>query len=166
MRHDALIDAFARVRAACPSAQLLLIGEGPLRADVQSRIRAADLGSSVHLLGARADVETILPARDAFALASSTEGLSNAILEAQACAVPVVATAVGGNPDLVEPGVTGWLVPAGDATALANALLDLARSPAQRDAMRAEARRRVENTHSLAAMTAAYAQLYRELADG
>jgi glycosyltransferase involved in cell wall biosynthesis len=66
-----------------------LIGEGPLRADVEAQVARLQLAGHVHLLGARADVERILPALDAFVLSSSTEGLSNAILEAQACALPL-----------------------------------------------------------------------------
>jgi len=165
-RHDILVDAFARMRRACPAARLLLVGEGPLRAAIEARIAAAGLGDGVRLLGPRADVEAILPALDLFALASSTEGLSNAILEAQACGVAVVATAVGGNGDIVASGVSGLLVPPGDADALAAALAGLARDPARRAALAAAARRQVEQTHSLAAMTAAYDTLYRELADG
>jgi len=96
-QHAILIGAFAQVYARDSDARLLLIGDGPLRAAIESQIRELQLGDAVRLLGARGDIEDILPALDIFALASSTEGMSNAILEAQACGVGVVATRVGGN---------------------------------------------------------------------
>ena len=162
-RHDVLIDAFAHVHRQNAAARLLLVGEGPLRADVEARIRAAGVDAAVRLLGARRDVDRILPALDVFALASSTEGMSNAILEAQACGLAVVATAVGGNSELIEQRVTGMLVPAGDADTLAGALGELAQSAERRRALGAAAARRVERDFSLAAMTSAYDRLYREL---
>jgi glycosyltransferase involved in cell wall biosynthesis len=164
-RHDVLVDAFATLWARQPRAYLLLVGDGPLRGAIEARISAAGIGTRVRLLGARADVEQFLPALDVFALASRTEGMSNAILEAQACGLPVVATDVGGNGELVADGATGLLVPAGDAAALAHALGLLAGDPARRAALGAAARARVERELSLDAMVAAYDALYRELAD-
>ncbi|HSI60129.1 MAG TPA: glycosyltransferase, partial [Ideonella sp.] len=111
-RHVDLVDAFARLAAVRPEARLLLVGEGPLRAELSAQIAALGLAPAVRLLGARADMERLLPAFDLFVLASSSEGLSNAIIEAQACGLPVVATAVGGNVDLVEAGHNGLLAPA------------------------------------------------------
>jgi len=161
-RHVDLIAAFARLRSADPRAHLLLIGEGALRADVERQIAQLQLSTSVHLLGARADVERILPALDAFVLASSTEGLSNAILEAQASGLPTVATNVGGNPDLVRAD-TGILVPAHAPDALAQALGEVLAAPARAAEMGMRARAHVEATHSLEAMAAAYESMYREL---
>jgi len=163
-RHVDMLAAFAQVRTRLPDAHLLLIGDGPLRADLEKQIAALDLGGAVHLLGARGDVEAILPALDAFVLASSTEGLSNAILEAQACGLPVAATRVGGNPDLVRDGDTGLLVPALAPDALAQALIALLHERAQAQAFGRRARARVEAQHSLEAMAAAYETVYRELA--
>ena len=163
--HATLLDAFARVHRASPNCRLVLIGNGPLRPECQTRARALGIATAVHFLGARADVEQILPALDVFVLASSTEGMSNAILEAQACGLPVVATDVGGNPELVEHEVTGLLVPPGQADALALALADLAAAPGRRAALGAAASRVTAREHSLAAMAAAYGRLYRDLAD-
>lgn len=162
-RHDLLVDAFARVHAQDASARLLLVGDGALRADIEARINAAGIGTAVRLLGARPDVDRILPALDVFALASSTEGMSNAILEAQACGLAVVATAVGGNGEVIEQQQTGMLVPSGQADALAAALGQLVRTADHRRALGAAALRRVERDFSLAAMTTAYDRLYREL---
>lgn len=164
-RHDVLIDAFAALCAHHDRCFLLLVGDGLLRGPIEERIAASGLGARVRLLGARADVEEVLPALDLFVLASATEGMSNAILEAQACGLPVIATAVGGNGELVADGANGLLVRAGDVAALARALAALAADPAQRHALGAAARVRVERELSLDAMVAAYDAMYRELAD-
>jgi glycosyltransferase involved in cell wall biosynthesis len=164
-RHAMLLEAFARVHRANPECRLVLVGDGPLRAEIETRARELGISGAVHFLGARADIEQILPALDIFVLASSTEGMSNAILEAQACGLPVVATAVGGNPELIEHQVTGLLVPVDEAGALALALQDLAGDPGRRTALGAAASRMVARDHSLAAMAAAYGRLYHELVD-
>ena len=163
-RHVDMIAAFAQVRASIPDAHLLLIGEGPLRGAIEQQIGELRLAQSIHLLGARADVERVLPALDAFVLASSTEGLSNAILEAQACALAVVATKVGGNPDLVQDGSSGILVPAQAPAALAHAMIDLLSAPERACGYGARARANVERKHSLEAMAQAYQAVYQELA--
>ena len=161
-RHVDLIDAFARIRDTCPQAHLLLVGEGPLRSDIEAQARARQVEDNVHMLGSRKDVDALLPALDVFVLASDTEGLSNAILEAQACGLPVVATRVGGNPDLVDDD-RGVLVPARDPDAMAEAVGALLRNPDLRNRMGAAARSRVVGHHSLESMTQAYASLYLEL---
>lgn len=161
-RHVDLIDAFARIRDAHPEAHLLLVGEGPLRSAIESRARARRVEDGVHMLGSRKDVDALLPALDVFVLASDTEGLSNAILEAQACGLPVVATHVGGNPDLVDDDC-GVLVPARDPDAMAEAIGALLDKPDLRKRMSAAARSRVVDNHSLDSMTQAYASLYQEL---
>jgi len=161
-RHVDLVDALARVRETCPQVHLLLVGEGPLRGTIQARARALRIEDSVHMLGSRKDVDTLLPALDLFALASDTEGLSNAILEAQACGLPVIATHVGGNPDLVGDDC-GVLVPARDPDAMAEAMRALLRDADLRTRMGAAARSRVLRNHSVDNMTQTYASLYREL---
>ena len=161
-RHVDLVDALARVRETCPQVHLLLVGEGPLRGTIQARARALRIEDSVHMLGSRKDVDTLLPALDLFALASDTEGLSNAILEAQACGLPIIATHVGGNPDLVGDDC-GVLVPERDPDAMAEAMRALLRDADLRTRMGAAARSRVLRNHSLDNMTQTYASLYREL---
>lgn len=157
-RHVDLIDAFTQLRHAVPQAQLLLIGDGPARAEIEARVRELDV-CGTHLLGSRRDVDAVLPALDLFVLASDTEGLSNAILEAQACGLPVIATNVGGNPDLVD-GDCGALVAPRDPDALAQAMRRLLSDAVTRERMGAKARERVLQKHSLEAMTRAYEDLY------
>jgi L-malate glycosyltransferase len=161
-RHADLVEAFALLHARLPQARLLLVGEGALRAPLQAQVAALGLASEVQFTGARADMPHLLPAMDLFALASSSEGLSNAIIEAQAFALPVVATAVGGNVDLVSPGRTGWTVPAHAPAALAEALFEAATHPAARVEAGRRAREQVLQHHSMDAMVAAYDAFYRQ----
>lgn len=163
-RHSDLIDAFAQVHVALPSARLILIGDGPLRGAIEAELQTRRLADAVRLLGSRRDVDRLLPALDLFVLASDTEGLSNAILEAQACGLPVVATRVGGNPDVVQADC-GELVEARQPAAFAATMLQLLHDPVRRVRMGAAARARVEREHSLAAMVRAYEALYREFSD-
>jgi glycosyltransferase involved in cell wall biosynthesis len=160
-RHEDLVDAFANLRSQFPDARLVLIGDGPCRETVERRIRELGIADSVRMLGRRPDIDKLLPAFHLFVLASDTEGLSNAILEAQACGLPVVATRVGGNPDLVDADC-GILVPPRDPEALAEAMGRLLRDRDRRKQMGAVARMRVVRDHSIAAMTRAYTALYRE----
>jgi glycosyltransferase involved in cell wall biosynthesis len=162
-RHVDLIEAFASVHAKLPAARLLLIGDGPLRATISEQIASLGLQDAVDLLGDRSNIETLLPALDVALLTSSTEGMSNAILEAMACGLPVIATSVGGNLQLVEHQASGLLVPPANPAALAGAMLALADMPALRRTMGAAARARIEREFSLDAMAQSYDRLYRRL---
>ncbi len=162
-RHVDLLDAFAHVRRTSPQARLLLVGDGPDLPQVQAKIAALGLGEEVKLLSFRDDVDDLLPAMDALVLCSSSEGMSNAILEAMACGLPVVATAVGGNLHLVQHEQTGLLVPPLDPISLGAALQWLAQSPHARRRMGQAARARIEREFSLDAMVLAFDQLYRRL---
>jgi glycosyltransferase involved in cell wall biosynthesis len=121
-----LIRAFARLLAEQPdagrAARLVIVGDGPMRGRLQDCIRQEGVQGSVWLAGDRDDVPRLLGSLDLFVLPSLGEGISNTILEAMACALPVIATRVGGNPELVEEGVSGTLVPPGDAGALSDAM--------------------------------------------
>lgn len=163
--HDDLIAAFADVLVRQPRARLFLVGDGPLQTAVEAQLHTLGLTDAVTLLGLRLDVETILPAFDAGVLASSTEGMSNAILEMMACGLPVVATAVGGNPTLVEHEVTGRLVPTRQPGALAAAMTALAADAVARRRMGNAARARIERDFSLAAMVRAFDHAYLQLLD-
>ena len=114
---DVLVAAAASLVRAVPEAGFVLFGEGARRQALTEQVRAAGLAEHFVLPGFRRDLDELLPAFDVFALPSHTEGLPNVVLESFAAGVPVVATAVGGTPELVEDGVSGRLVPPGDARA-------------------------------------------------
>lgn len=159
-----LAQAFVRALALEPAfgerARLLLVGEGPLRAQVQALLQQAGAAHLAWLPGERADVADVMRGLDVFVLPSKAEGISNTILEAMATGLPVLATAVGGNVELVEEGRTGSLLPAGDAEAMAQALLAWWRDPAQARRLGQAGRAEVEARYSLQAMVAAYQGLY------
>ncbi|PNS08149.1 glycosyltransferase [Solilutibacter silvestris] len=158
-----LVDAFARLHAEYPDVRLLLAGDGPMADEVRRKVDASGLAGNIDLLGSIDAVDDLLPACDVAVLASSSEGMSNALLEAMACGLPVVATAVGGNLQLVKPGVNGVLVPAHDPAAFAEAMLSLARDAHRRHDLGQRARRIVEEEFSAARMIIAYDHLYRGL---
>jgi glycosyltransferase involved in cell wall biosynthesis len=162
--HGDLLAAVAEVAADGVDLMLVIAGEGHWGRPVISKA-AAELGVAerVRLLGFRDDVPRVLAGSDVFVLPTPSEGLSIAIMEAMAAGLPVVATAVGGNAELVEAGKTGLLVPAGDAAALADALRLLARDPARRRAMGRAARSRVTLEFTADKMADRYAELYEEL---
>ena len=135
-----LIDALKELRAKQADIRLLIVGEGEERANLQARVQLLSLREAVTFLGERADARQIIGALDVLVLPSVTEGLPNVVLEAFAYKTPVVATAVGGVPELVKDGETGWLVPPRDPRALAQAILDALSNPE-------EARRRAENAY-------------------
>ena len=119
-----LIAALATLRAGGRDASLVVVGDGPLRSELVATAARLGLASHVQMLGDRADIEEILAAVDVFVLPSRTEGMSNALLEAMAMALPVVATAVGGTPEVIAEGRSGLLVPSDDPSAMAAATRD------------------------------------------
>lgn len=162
-RHEDLIAGFAMVAKSHPDARLVLAGGGVLESALRHQVEELDLGERVLFLGESRGMEHLLPLFDAFALASSTEGMSNAILEAMACGLPVVATGVGGNPELVQPDSTGYLVPPFRPAELAGALSELLRRRDHGLRMGRAARLRAETTFSLPAMIEAFSSFYRTL---
>ena len=161
-----LLAAMARLKAIGLHAQTVLAGDGPLRDDLERTAHELGLDGEVRFLGETGDVATVLAAFDVFVLPSRSEGMSNTILEAMACGLPVVATRVGGNDELVDDGVTGKLVPAESAEALADALGGLIRNPDSRHAMGAAGRAKVEREFSLEAMIRGYERLYEDVVRG
>lgn len=159
-----LIRAFAQVRAQHPAALLVVAGDGPCRAELERL--AAGLGQRDHvrLLGNRDDIPTVMSALDVFVLPSIAEGISNTILEAMATGLPVVATRVGGNPELVEEGVGGTLVPRSDPDALAAAIAAYTGDAELRRRHGQASRQRAIGHFSLERMSQAYANLYTALA--
>lgn len=123
--HRLLIEQMPSLLAVHPKAQLVLIGGGPLEAELSALIGSLGLIDSVRLLGQRTDVADLTVGFDVFAMPSLTEGLSIALLEACATRLAIVATRVGGNPEIIRDGQTGLLVPPADGPALLEALLRL-----------------------------------------
>jgi sugar transferase (PEP-CTERM/EpsH1 system associated) len=162
--HLGLIDAFARLEQR--ETRLVIVGDGPCRRALEERCARRDVAGRVHLLGERDDVPALLAVMDVYVLASIAEGISNTILEAMASALPVVATRTGGNPELVEDGVTGALVPVGDPAALARALSTYADDPHVRDLQGKAGRRRATEEFGLERMAARYRRLYVDLTRG
>lgn len=160
-----LVRAFVRLRELAPAIagrlRLVLIGEGSERTRLEQELTAAGLMPQAWLAGARDDVAELLPALDLFVLPSLAEGISNTLMEAMACGLPVIATDVGGNGELVLDGETGALVPRGDAEALAQALKPYVQDAARRESHGAAARRRAETEFSLERMVGRYQSLYK-----
>jgi len=156
-----LIRAFGHVHASEPDTALLLIGEGELRTELQRCVDELGLGGHVHFLGDRNDVQALLAGLDLFVLSSVSEGYSLALLEAGAAALPVIATDVGGNREIIRDGRTGRLVKASDVAALSEVMLDLLHHPAHALALGLAARAWVEQHGSLDAMACSYAELYQ-----
>jgi glycosyltransferase involved in cell wall biosynthesis len=156
-----LIDAWPRVRSVYPGARLLLAGEGPERAALEGRIDRLGLRGAVELPGATTDVESLLRAADLFVLPSREEGMSIALLEAMALGLPVVATAIPGNLALIDDRMHGRLAPPGDASALARAILDQWADPEAARARAEDARHRVIEQYSIAAMARRHLDLFR-----
>jgi glycosyltransferase involved in cell wall biosynthesis len=140
--HRDLIEAVSAIRRSLPEVRLVLVGHGPLEGDLRSRVRDLGLESSVTFAGYRTDATRLAAALDVFVLPSRFEGLSIAMLEAMALGRAVVATRVGGSPEVVEDGESGILVEAGDPGALAEAIGSLLRDPSRRARMGEAARRR------------------------
>lgn len=117
-----LLHAFARLNHGQSNLRLIVVGDGPERKDLESLKDTLPCRDHILFLGERNDVDNVLKTFDLFVLPSRNEGISNTILEAMATGIPVIATAVGGNPELVQDGHTGLLIPPSDCDALTNAL--------------------------------------------
>ena len=161
--HRTLLEAVARLPADLHRFHFVCAGEGPEREHLTRRIEDLGLEDRVHLLGHRLDVPALLARSTAACLCSSAEGLSNALMEAMAARLPIVATRVGGNPELVRDGENGWLVPYRDAAALAERLAAVLRDPEAAKAMGLRGRRRVEAELSMEKMADGHGALYRKV---
>lgn len=159
-----LLDAFARAFAFESHAHLLLAGDGTERQNLELRVRELGLQDKVHFLGQRSDVPEILSASDVFVLASPNEGNPLSLMEAMAAGLPVVATGVGGVPELVADQRTGLLVKAGDCDGLAAAMLRLFRNAEMRQVLARSAAEHAERAFSAASMANAYMELYERAA--
>lgn len=161
-----LLAAFHALLQTVPTARLLLAGDGPERRALEAAVDALRLRPFVRFLGTVPSSWELLAAADLFALPSLWEGMPNALLEAMAAGLPVVATAVGAVPEMVAAGTEGLLVPPGDAAALAQALAGLAADPQGRRELGRMARQRVERDFRIEATVAGVERLYGELLSG
>lgn len=162
--HKELFEAVVGLKASHP-VQALIVGGGRREAEVRQLAASLGLAESVHFLGQRHDVPDLLHAMDIFVLPSYSEGVSLALLEAMAAGLPVIATAVGGLPEVVEDGETGLLIPPKDADALAGALERLLADPALVQRLGANARAQVRENYSLDRLGREINEIYGELVE-
>jgi L-malate glycosyltransferase len=160
--HDVLLHAAIEVTRAWPDAIFQFVGDGPLRASLEQQAASAGLGDHVRFLGHRDDVGDILTASDLFAFPSFMEAFPNGVMEAMASGLPVVATKVGGIPELVQHGRNGLLVPPGDSAALAGAILRMLGSPADADEYGRAARKTIAARYSFERMVTTFEALWEE----
>jgi glycosyltransferase involved in cell wall biosynthesis len=163
--YPTMIAAFARLATERPKSQLVLVGEGSLKSDVEGLIRQKGLVGRVRLLGVRRDVPELLSAADGYLLSSAWEGMPVALLEAASAEVPIVATMVGGVAEVVEDGMTGLLVPPADPLALAQAMLRMESfSPEARGSMGQRGRILIEERYGTERVLQMWDRLYSECA--
>jgi glycosyltransferase involved in cell wall biosynthesis len=161
--HETLIAAFARVAARHPEAELWLVGDGPRRRAI---LRLADRRlppRRLRLLPGQSAITPLLQQSSLLVLSSIREGLPNVVLEAMAAGLPVVATRVGGLPELVRPGRTGWLVPPRDVPALAAAISHLLSDPETSQAFGRAGREQAVRDFSLANMVRSHEEIFMSL---
>ncbi len=160
-----VVEIFERLRREMP-ARLLLVGDGPDRGKVERRCHDCDTCDQITFLGNLSMVEDVLSGADLFLLPSETESFGLAALEALSCEVPVIATDVGGLPEVVLSGENGYLLPVGDIDAMTEACLELLRDDDRRRRFGAAGRRWAVETFSEAEALAAYREVYRRVLDG
>jgi glycosyltransferase involved in cell wall biosynthesis len=160
--HKDLIEAFSGM-VDIPGVQLVLAGGGELRMELEELSRVLRIQEQVHFLGERDDIADVLAASDAFVLSSISEGNPMSVLEAMSAGLPVVATSVGGMPELVRSGTDGWLVPPGDTRALRDAMRRLVLNRDSRQVMSDAVRQRAMLCFDSGAMGRSYLNVYERL---
>ncbi|MEM7682413.1 MAG: glycosyltransferase [Planctomycetota bacterium] len=163
--HGTALHAFAQVQDKLPGATLVLVGDGPERANLEALIDELEMAPHVRVLGVRADVDDLLPGADCFVLSSLSEGVSLTLLEAMAAGLPVAATDVGGNAEVVAHGETGLLSPRQDPDLLAYNLRLILRDRQLGASLGHTGQQRVAEQFSRQSMLDAYARLYRQMSD-
>ena len=161
--HRYLLQAMCHVRQVEPKACLVIVGEGRLRTDLEAEATALGLRDAVCFTGFRADVLALIRGFEIFVFPSTLEALGTSVLDAMALRKPVVATRAGGIPESVQHGITGLLVPPGDAHAVAEALCTLLRQPGCGRAFGEAGRRRVEQFFTAERTGAATLEVYRDV---
>lgn len=165
-RLDIWIRAAGKIAQAEPNAVFMIVGDGPLRAEIEAKAAREGLGGRVYFPGLRSDAPRLIAAFDIFMMASEFEGLPIAVLEAMALRVPVVATSVGGLPDVLNDGRCGLLVEPGNPYVLAERVVTLLRTPSLRRSLAEAAALRVRERFSIARMVRETEDVYREVLEG
>jgi glycosyltransferase involved in cell wall biosynthesis len=163
--HRYLLQAMRQVRQVEPKACLVIVGEGRLRADLEAEASALGLRDAICFTGFRRDVLALIRGFEIFAFSSTLEALGTSVLDAMALCKPVVATRAGGIPEAVQDGVSGLLVPPGDAPALAEALCEILRQPERGRTFGEAGRRRVEQFFTVERMGADNLVVYHDVLD-
>jgi len=164
--HVHLIEAVARLVPTHPQVKCVIIGEGPLHAELQGVIDKLGVGANIGLLGRQDEVPNWLAAMDIFSLPSLWEGLPNALLEAMALGLPVISSDCDGVTEIVSKDLSGLLVKPGDANAIYLGLQDLVSDPGLRQRLGESARRKVQTDHGLAKMIESYQKAYTRVLKG
>lgn len=163
--HEYLIQAASLVKEELPSAKFLIVGDGPLRTELEDQVKNFSAHPFIMFTGTRKDVPKILSVMEVFVLPSSSrEGLGIAIIEAMAAEKPVVATDIGGIPEAVKKGETGFLVPPGDPGALAKAIIELLQNPEKAKEMGKKGRARFKEKFTRKKMLSETDALYQSFA--
>lgn len=163
LRHEKNLGLLIHAAAEIPKVQVMIIGEGPERLKLETLIRELKLENRVRLMGVRRDVADLLPAFDMVTLTSVTEATPLSLMEAMACGVPMVATAVGSIPDMVQNGKTGYVIPPGNVQQLVEKLNFLLENPDLRQNMGQAAREHAVEHFSIKASVAAREKLFLQL---
>lgn len=161
--HQFFIEAAKKILDQVPNVEFILVGDGALRPRFENLSKELGIRQKIHFLGKRSDIPVILSSLNVSVLCSTNEGFSNVILESMAAGKPVVATNIGGSPEMVTDGVTGYLVPPADSTSLVKAVIDLLQNSNKAEAMGKEGRRLVKEKFTVEAMAKQYEKLYTEL---
>lgn len=161
--HQFFIEAAKRISEQVSNVEFILVGDGALRQRFEKLAEELGIRQKIHFLGRRSDIPVILSSLNVSVLCSTNEGFSNVILESMAAGKPVVATKVGGSPEMVTDGVTGYLVPPADSNSLAKAIIDLLHEPNKAEEMGKEGRKIVQEKFTVEAMAKQYEKLYKEL---
>lgn len=164
-RLDLWLACAAEIRRRRPEVRFVLVGDGPERARLERIAGGPELAGAVVFAGLQEDVRAYYAALDVYLVSSDYEGLPVALLEAMASGAPVVSTSVGGVPEVVREGRDGRLVPPGDATALARAVLDLLNAPEERNRLATAARARVTDRFSIGRMVRRLEEIYTDVAE-
>jgi sugar transferase (PEP-CTERM/EpsH1 system associated) len=161
--HQTALRAVDEARHKIPGLRLLLAGDGDQRSAIEQTIRERGLEQTVTLAGTRKDIADLLSASDVFLLSSISEGIPLTVIEAMAARRPVVSTAVGGLPELIEHGVSGMLAPSGDASSLAASMVQLYQNANLRNQMAEVAASRAQEKFSLQGMLNSYRDVYYDV---